>query len=74
MYSRGLYLSFLHLFLLEFLLIGAGLNVGAVDEDDAGVYHAVVECFVKDVLEDLTGQLLRKTLAEGVAHRSYSHS
>ena len=60
---------FCHLLLLELLLVGAGLDVGSVDENDAGIDHSVVERLVQDMLEDLTGQLLRKPLAEGIAHR-----
>ena len=57
------------LFFPELFLVGAGLNMGAVNKNRAGVQHSVVQRFVENVLEYLTGQLIRETLAEGVAHR-----
>ena len=45
------------------------LDVGSVDENDAGIDHAVIECFVENMLENLAGQCFRKTSAEGIAHR-----
>lgn len=50
-------------------LVGAGFDVGAVNENCAGVQHSVVQCFVEDVLKYLTGQLIWKAFAECIAHR-----
>ena len=58
-----------NLFLLELFLVGAGLDMGAVNENCAGVQHSVVQCFVENMLKYLTGQLIREALAEGIAHR-----
>ena len=43
--------------------------MGAVNENRARVHHLVVECLVENMFKYLTGQLIRKALAEGVAHR-----
>ena len=58
-----------HLLLLKLFLVGTGLDVGAVDENCARVDHTVIERLVENMLKNLTGQLVRKALAEGVAHR-----
>ena len=60
---------FCDLLLLELLLVGAGLDVGSIDKNNTGIDHAVVERLVQDMLENFTGQLLRKPLAEGIAYR-----
>ena len=57
-----------NLFLLELFLVGAGFDVGAVNENCAGVQHPVIQCLVEDVLKNLTGQLIREALAESIAH------
>ena len=43
--------------------------MGAVNENCARVDHTVIECLVENMFKYLTGQLIRKALAEGVAHR-----
>ena len=43
--------------------------MGAVNENCARVDHTVIECLVENMFKNLTGQLIRKALAEGVAHR-----
>ena len=58
-----------NLFLLELFLVGAGFDVGAVNENCAGVQHPVIQCLVEDVLKNLTGQLIWKAFAECIAHR-----
>ena len=58
-----------HLFLLILLLVGTGLDMGAVNENCVRIDHTVIECLVENMLENLTGQLVRKALAEGIAHR-----
>ena len=58
-----------NLFLLELFLVGAGFDMGAVNENCAGVQHSVVQCFVENMLKYLTGQLIREALAECIAHR-----
>ena len=46
------------------LLIRAGLDMGPVNENRAGVQHPVIQCLVEDVLKNLTGQLIWKAFAE----------
>ena len=58
-----------NLFLPELFLVGTGLDMGAVNENRARVDHSVIERFVKNMLKNLAAQLVRKALAEGVAHR-----
>ena len=58
-----------NLFLLELFLVGAGFDMGAVNENCAGVQHPVIQCLVEDVLKNLTGQLIWKAFAECIAHR-----
>ena len=58
-----------NLFLLELFLVRAGFDVGAVNENCAGVQHPVIQCLVEDVLKNLTGQLIWKAFAECIAHR-----
>ena len=60
---------FRNLFLLILLLVGSGLDMGAVNENCVRIDHTVIECLVENMLENLTGQLVRKALAEGIAHR-----
>ena len=60
---------FRNLFLLILLLVGSGLDMGAVNENCVRIDHTVIERFVENMLENLTGQLVRKALAEGIAHR-----
>ena len=60
---------FRNLFLLILLLVGTGLDMGAVNENCVRIDHTVIECLVENMLENLTGQLVRKALAEGIAHR-----
>ena len=59
----------LHLFLLVLLFVGACLDMGTVNENGAGIDHAVIQCLVKNMLKNLRGQFVRKTLAEGIADR-----
>ena len=40
-----------------------------VNENCAGVQHPVVQCLVENMLKYLTGQFIRETLAESIAHR-----
>ena len=58
-----------HSLFLKFLLVGAGLDVGAVNKDDTGVYHAVIQRFVKYMFKYLVAQFLREPFAESIAHR-----
>lgn len=58
-----------NLFLLELFLVRAGLDMGPVNENCAGVQHPVIQCLVEDVLKYLTGQLIWKAFAECIAHR-----
>ena len=60
---------FRSLFLLILLLDGTGLDMGAVNENCVRIDHPMIERLVENMLENLTGQLVRKALAEGVAHR-----
>ena len=60
---------FRNLFLLKLFLVRAGFDMGPVNENCVGVQHLVVQSLVENMLENLTGQLVRKALAEGIAHR-----
>ena len=57
------------LFLPVLFLVGTGLDMSAVNENHARVDHSVIERFVENVLENFTAQLVRETLAKGIAHR-----
>ena len=43
--------------------------MGAVNENCARVDHTVIECLVENMFKNLTGQLIREALTEGIAHR-----
>ena len=58
---------------LQSAFILEGGNLGSVDENDAGIDHAVIECFVENMLENLAGQCFRKTSAVGIGHRGKAH-
>lgn len=58
-----------NLFLLKLFLVGTGLDMGAVNENCARVHHLVIECLVENMFKNLTGQLIREALTEGIAHR-----
>ena len=43
--------------------------MSAVNKDDTGVYHAVIQRFVEDMFKDFAAQFLREAFAESIAHR-----
>ena len=59
-----------HPLFLELLFVGTRFDMGSVNKDNTGVYHAVVQCFVQNMLKDLGAQLRWKSSAKGIAHRS----
>ena len=58
-----------HLFLLKLFLVRAGFDMGPVNENCVGVQYLVVQSLVENMLKYFAGQLIRKALAEGIAHR-----
>ena len=43
--------------------------MGAINKNCAAVQHFVIQCFVENMFKNFAGQLIRKALAEGIAHR-----
>ena len=48
---------FRNLFLLILLLVGTGLDMGAVNENCVRIDHPMIECLVENMLENLTVRL-----------------
>ena len=59
-----------YLLFLELLFVCTCLDMRPVNEYDAGVYHAVVQRLVENMLKDFLCQLGWKSFTKGIAYRS----